>query len=739
MRHANFSCEKTAIIEQLGYFPAFLIPAVNSSLFYRGLIQETLFAYINNPLPVRFKEKLFISLSRYFGVRYFTICHSCSLYSLGCSAAEILQLEIEYPRTQAEVKVHFQTLCDRWEQEPNWQDDCQIETSLLHCSNYIFLHRDRTVDFSAALENLLGIVNYHYLILLLDYIKLCHQWVESNPKISHQQDRRSQLYLGSLLLEDNRLVQFLQAEVRLQKDSTTILSIDDSEEQLNVAVAKYFTCTIERENELAELETRLNLVLETTKTGTWTWNLATNQIDLCDRSCSILGLKDFNGSYHSFLQSIHPSERESIDLAAARAVQARQDLDLKYHGNNDGDSLIRVRGKLLYSAEGQPIRLTGIVCDLTSSSERAKNTSLQQQRNTVKFSADLEKTIDLLPYYLFVIDIKSNTIAAINSGLARSLCLSISEAKGKTLAECFVPKYAKKMAWQHQQVITYKQRLQFQEKLALPDGLHYFDTVITPLYDDRGEIYALLHTFSDLPDLAATQEALSQRTIQLEAANRELESFSYSVSHDLQAPLRVINGFSQVLWENYRPHLDDRGQHYLQRIKANSQRMSDLIDALLGLSRVTRSQMKSSKVNLSAIALNIIAELTAEDPQRQVEVTIAPNLEVNGDPQLLRIALCNLFNNAWKYTSRRSPAQIEFDVLTSDEGATTYYLRDNGAGFDRDYTDKLFKAFQRLHSQEEFPGTGIGLATVQRIIFRHGGKVWAEGECDRGATIYFSL
>lgn len=741
MRHANFSSEKTAIIEQLGYFPAFLIPAVNPSLIYRSLIQETLFAYINNPLPVKFKEKLFISLSRYFGVRYFTICHSCTLYSLGFSAAEILQLqEIEYPRTQAEVKAHFQTLCDRQERETNWQDNCQIETSLLHCSNYIFLNRDRTEDFSAALEKVIGTVDYHYLIVLLDYIKLCHQWVESNPKISHQQDRRSQLYLGSLLLEDNRLAQFLNAEVRSQKDSTTILSINDRKDQLNVAITKYLTCIIERENKLAELETRLNLVLETTKTGTWTWNLATNQIDLCDRSCRILGLKDFDGSYDSFLQSIHPSEREFIDLAAAKAVQAHQDLDLKYYCNNDGDSLIRVRGKLLYSAEGQPIRFTGIVGDLTSSSpKRAKNTTVEQQRNTVKFSADLENTIDLLPYYLFVIDVKSNTIAAINSGLARSLCLSISEAKGKSLVECLSPKYAKQIAWQHQQVITYKQKLQFQEKLALPDGLHYFNTVITPLYDDGGEIHALLHTFSDLPDLAATQEALSQRTIQLEAANRELESFSYSVSHDLQAPLRMINGFSQLLWEDYRSSLDPRGQHYLQRIQANSKRMSDLIDALLQLSRVTRSQMKTSKVNLSAIALDIIAELTAEDPQRQVEVTIAPNLEANGDPQLLRIALCNLFNNAWKYTSKRSLPKIEFDVLTSDEGATTYYLRDNGAGFDLDYADKLFKAFQRLHTQEEFPGTGIGLATVQRIIFRHGGKVWAEGECDRGATIYFSL
>ena len=541
MRHANFSCEKTAIIEQLGYFPAFLIPAVNSSLIYRSLIKETLFAYLNNPLPVRFKEKLFISLSRYFGVRYFTICHSCSLYSLGFSAAEILQLqEIEYPRTEAEVIAHFQTLCARLEQEPNWQDDCQIETSLLHCSNYIFLNRERTKDFSTALEKVIGTVDYHYLIVLLDYIKLCHQWVESNPQISHQKDRRSQLYLGCLLLEDHRLVQFLKAEVRSQQISTTISSIDECQDQLNVAVAKYLTRTNERENKLAELETQLNLVLETTKTGTWTWNLATNQIDLCERGCGILGLKDFDGSYNSFLQSIHPSEREFIDLAAARAIQAHQDLDLKYHGSKiDGDSLIRVRGELQYSAEGQPIRLTGIVCDLTSSSpERAKNTTVEQQRNTVKFSADLENTIDLLPYYLFVIDVKSNTIAAINSGLARSLCLSISEAKGKTFAECFAPKCAKQITWQHQQVITYKQTLQFQEKLALPDGLHYFDMAITPLYDDGGEIHALLHTFSDLPNLAATQEALSQRTIQLEAANRELESFSYSVSSRFASTLK---------------------------------------------------------------------------------------------------------------------------------------------------------------------------------------------------------
>jgi light-regulated signal transduction histidine kinase (bacteriophytochrome) len=167
--------------------------------------------------------------------------------------------------------------------------------------------------------------------------------------------------------------------------------------------------------------------------------------------------------------------------------------------------------------------------------------------------------------------------------------------------------------------------------------------------------------------------------------------------------------------------------------------MSDLIDALLQLSRVTRSQMKPVKVNLTAIAQDIIEELQAENPERQVEVKLAPALETKGDPQLLRIVLCNLLHNAWKYTSKRSQPRIEFGIITDNASQPTYFIKDNGAGFDQTYVDKLFTAFQRLHAQAEFPGTGIGLATVQRIIYRHGGKVWAEGECDRGATIYFSL
>ena len=352
---------------------------------------------------------------------------------------------------------------------------------------------------------------------------------------------------------------------------------------------------------------------------------------------------------------------------------------------------------------------------------------------------ELTKIINILPCYIFVSEIDCKTISWINHRLANSLGLSDPDlAKGKTITECFL-QHAHQVILQQQEVLTYDREINFQEEVKLADGVHYFDTTIAPLRDDSGKIYAFLHTSNDIPDLAATKEALSQRTLQLEAANKELESFSYSVSHDLQAPLRIISGFSQVLWENYQPDLDDRGKHYLQRIQANSEKMSDLIDALLQLSRVTRSQMKLVEVNLTKIAQNIIEELQQEERDRQVEFVTKENLIATGDPQLLVIVMDNLLKNAWKYTSKRSQAKIEFNAMTSEDNKLTFYVRDNGAGFNLEYADKLFTAFKRLHSRDEFPGTGIGLATVKRIIYRHGGTVWADGECDRGATIYFSL
>ncbi len=231
---------------------------------------------------------------------------------------------------------------------------------------------------------------------------------------------------------------------------------------------------------------------------------------------------------------------------------------------------------------------------------------------------------------------------------------------------------------------------------------------------------------------------VEQRTAQLEAANKELEAFAYSVSHDLRAPLRAIEGFSHILLSKYTSVLDDAGQDYLRRVRAASQRMGELIEDLLTLSQVARTELKRVSVNLSDLARGVARELAQRDPKRSVQMVIAPDVVADGDPHLLRVVLENLLGNAWKFTSKRDEARIEFGAQRR-EGRLVCFVRDNGAGFDMTYVGKLFGAFQRLHSSAEFPGSGIGLASVKRIIHRHGGQGWAEGRLDEGATFYFSL
>jgi PAS domain S-box-containing protein len=229
-----------------------------------------------------------------------------------------------------------------------------------------------------------------------------------------------------------------------------------------------------------------------------------------------------------------------------------------------------------------------------------------------------------------------------------------------------------------------------------------------------------------------------ERTVQLEAANQELEAFAYSVSHDLRAPLRGIDGWSLALLEDYNDQLDETGKKYLERVRSEAQRLGQLIDDMLQLSRVTRTEMQSIPVDLSALAETIIARLKLTQPDRQVEVIIQPGLKCRGDATLLGIVLTNLFDNAWKFSAKCSEARIEFGQ-TEVNGNQTFFVRDNGVGFDMVYAQKLFGAFQRLHKVSEYAGTGIGLATVQRIVRRHGGQVWAEAQVDHGATFYFTL
>lgn len=233
------------------------------------------------------------------------------------------------------------------------------------------------------------------------------------------------------------------------------------------------------------------------------------------------------------------------------------------------------------------------------------------------------------------------------------------------------------------------------------------------------------------------EQRVRQRTAELEAANKELSSFSYSVSHDLRAPLRRIEGFARILLEDCAAGLDQRGQHCLDRIRAGTREMSDMVDSFLRLSRSTRGELSLEPVDLSALATAIAAELAEKEPERAVAIHIQPGLSVQGDRRLLRAALDNLLQNAWKYTRKTATAEVWFGQGEAD-GQPAFYVRDNGVGFDQAFAARLFVPFNRLHKAEDFEGSGIGLATVQRIIARHGGRVWAEGVPNRGATIAFT-
>ena len=266
----------------------------------------------------------------------------------------------------------------------------------------------------------------------------------------------------------------------------------------------------------------------------------------------------------------------------------------------------------------------------------------------------------------------------------------------------------------------------------------------------RDEVAVLIDAFNDmltqiqLRDTELQQahteleQRVEERTRQLVAANRELEAFSYSVSHDLRGPLEVINGFSHILLIEHGGKLDPAAHDYVQQIGGATQRMAELIDDLLNLSRVSTTGMHRETVDLAAMARSIGDQLCRREPARGVEFVIHKCSTVQGDSRLLRIVLENLLRNSWKYTSNRELARIEFGC-EQRVGRSAFFVRDNGAGFDSKLADRLFKPFQRLHATSEFPGTGIGLATVQRIIARHGGDVWAEGDVDKGATFYFTL
>jgi PAS domain S-box-containing protein len=349
-------------------------------------------------------------------------------------------------------------------------------------------------------------------------------------------------------------------------------------------------------------------------------------------------------------------------------------------------------------------------------------------------------------YAIFMLD-PAGRVANWNDGAHATTGYSAEEIIGRNF-DCFYPPEDIASGKPAQELEQARQRGHYEDegwRVRKGGSRFWADVVITSVYSAAGELRGFTELTRDITERRQAEEkmrelnaSLQQHVAQLEISNKELEAFSYSVAHDLRAPLRGIDGFSVALSEEYAANLDECAKGYLGRIRAAAQRMGQLIDDLLKLSRITRSEMRHEVVDLSAMAKDILGNFQQQEPQRAVECMIADGVVGEGDPQLLHLALENLLGNAWKFTSMTPRAIIELG-LERHKGRTVYFVRDNGAGFNMAYANKLFRPFQRLHAAGEFSGTGAGLTIVQRVIQRHSGKVWARGAEGEGAKFSFTL
>ena len=448
-----------------------------------------------------------------------------------------------------------------------------------------------------------------------------------------------------------------------------------------------------------------------------------------------LGYNDADLNQMSVFQIVHPDEIPHFQLIMQQLSMTPEDViavETRFI-TKDGREIL-VAGNLSCRLEnGQPITSRGFFHDVTQ-----QKRATQELQDSKQF---LELILDTIPLYIFWKDQQSVYQGCNKRWAAMAGLESPDQVVGMTDHQ--LPWTGQERDWYLQcdrkVITTGHPLLNIQQSQTQADGQQKWRQVNkVSIRNTTGQVVGLLGTIEDITDRKRTEGQLQQYTSELEVSNRELEAFAYSVSHDLRAPLRAINGFSQVLLEDYGDLLDETGKDYFDRIRKNANRMGLLIDDLLTLSRVARAAMHYVTVNLSNLVQELAGELQTSDPTRSVEWIIACDVTIYADATLIRVVLTNLIHNAWKFTSHHPTARIEFGVLHQNK-EPFYFIRDDGAGFNTTYSKMLFRVFQRLHTIHEFPGTGIGLATVERAIHRHGGKVWAEGAVEQGAVFYFTV
>ena len=506
------------------------------------------------------------------------------------------------------------------------------------------------------------------------------------------------------------------------------------------------------EEALAENQERLRLAQEVARIGTFVWNLQTGESQLTPELEAMYGLPPggFAEGKRTWQDLICPEDRDQGERYVQEAME-KGSFAAEWRVTWPDGTTRWLYGRAWVSKDdtGKPLRLMGANTDVT---ER-KLAELEVLRVKVDLAENQERlrlAQEVARIGTFVWNLQTGENQLTPELEAMYGLPPGGFAAGKRTWQDLICPEDRDQGVRYVQEAMEKGSFEAEWRVIWPDGTErWLFGRAWVSKDDTGKPLRLMGANTDVTERklaelevlrmnAELEQRVSQRTHELEAANRELEAFAYSVSHDLRAPLRGIDGWSLALLEDYSASLDERARQYLNRVRAETQRMGNLIDDLLQLSRVSRGEMKLDQVDITALANRVIVRLRDAQPERSMEFVVEPGLVAFGDVRLLEIALTNLFSNAIKFTGTRDKALIEFGSIEK-EGEMAFYVRDNGAGFDMAYAGNLFGAFQRLHKVSEFPGTGIGLATVQRIFRRHGGRVWAEARVNRGATFCFTL
>jgi len=505
------------------------------------------------------------------------------------------------------------------------------------------------------------------------------------------------------------------------------------------------------EKSLRENESRLAEAQRIAGIGNWEWDVPHNKLWWSDETFHIFEVnpQEFGATFESFINAVYPDDRERVQTSIRQTLQHDSggwQIDYRISRADGTIRFVHEEAETVFDQDGRPLKRLGTVQDITER-KRAEE-SLRESEKRYK------QLLDSVTDYIYTVQVQDNRpIATVHSPGCAAVTGYTPEdyAADPGLWYCMVYEPDRTAVTEQAARLLSGEAVEpLEHRLLHRDGsLRWVRHTCVPRYDLQRRLLAYDGLIADITARKRAEEQIHRlnqeleqrvidRTAQLEAANKELEAFAYSVSHDLRAPLRHIDGFLELLQQTIEETLDERSRHYMSSIANAARRMGTLIDDLLAFSRMGRNEMSKKSVDLGVLIQDIIREFEPEIQDRTIHWRIADLPTVSGDRTMLRLVLTNLVSNALKFTRGHAPAEIEIDC-EAGEKETVVFIRDNGVGFDMAYVDKLFGVFQRLHPADEFEGTGIGLANVRRIITRHGGRTWAEGQVNQGAVFYFSL